>query len=312
MLEFNIPKITSEVSGNEGTFIIEPLERGYGTTLGNALRRVMLSSLPGAAVKCIRINGVMHEFSTVEGVFEDVSQIVLNIKGIIARINGECQKTAYIDFTGPGSVTAGDIKCDSAIEIINPEHVIATVTENVEFRMELVFAEGRGYSSADKNKKETEVNILGTIFTDSIFTPVLNVSYETESTRVENRTDLDKLIVRVKTNGSVSPTDAMALSSSIIIKHFEFISQLSEVSQQPMMVPDEKTKQEVVLDTTVEELDLSVRSFNCLKRAGINTVGDLVSLTEQEMTKIRNLGKKSCDEIKAKLAEMGLDFKAEE
>ncbi len=312
MLEFNIPKITSEINENEGTFVIEPLEGGYGTTIGNALRRVMLASLPGTAVKYIKINGVLHEFSSVPGVREDVTEIVLNVKGIIAKTIGTCSMTGYIDFVGPGEVTAGDIRCDSGIEIINRNHHIATVEDGEKFYMELCFAEGNGYTSASRNKAESDSSIIGTIFTDSIYTPVISVSYLTENTRVENRTDLDKLTVKVKTNGSITPTDAMAYASKIIISHFEFVAKLSDGFEEPKMVPDEKTKKNAVLETAIEDIDLSVRSFNCLKRAGINMVGELTALTETELGKIRNLGKKSCDEIKAKLIEMGLSFSVEE
>ncbi len=311
MLEFNIPNITSEVNGTTGIFTIEPLERGYGTTLGNSLRRVMLSSLPGAAVKYIKIDGVLHEFSTIPGVKEDVTEIVLNVKGIISKLNDSHTNTGYIDFVGPGEVTAGDIKCDSSIEIINPSQHIATISEGARFYMELGFAEGRGYVSADKNKLSTEQAPIGMIFVDSIFTPVHKVSYTVEDTRVGSQTDFDKLTVEVKTNGSITPEDAMAVASNIIIKHFECIAALSGTAAIPEMKPDEETKIGIVLDMTIEELDFSVRS-NCLKRAGVNTVGDLIAMTVDEMGRIRNLGKKSLDEIQAKLTDMGLGFREDD
>ncbi len=310
MLEFNIPNINTHINGTDRTFVIEPLERGYGTTLGNSLRRVMLSSLPGAAVKYIKIDGVLHEFSTIPGVTEDVTEIVLNVKGIVAKMTGNAT-TGYIDFVGPGEVTAGDIKCDPSIEIINPAQHIATVSEGARFYMELGFAEGRGYVSADKNKLATEQAPLGTIFVDSIFTPVHKVSYTVEDTRVGSQTDFDKLTVEVKTNGSITPEEAMAVASNIIIRHFECIAGISSTAQKPEMIPDAETKMTAVLDMTIDELDFSVRSYNCLKRAGIDTIGDLTNRTIEDMMKIRNLGKKSFDEIQGKLVAMGLNFKNE-
>lgn len=312
MLEFNIPNITSNCSENEGVFVIEPLERGYGTTLGNSLRRVMLSSLPGCAIKQIKIDGVLHEFSTVPGVKEDVTEIVLNLKGVVLKMHGNYTNTAYIDYVGPGVVTAGDIKCDTTVEIINPAHPIATVAEGMRFYMEIGFGEGRGYQSAEKNKLESVDTPLGTIFVDSIYTPIEKVSYTVDTTRVGTQSDFDKLTVEVKTNGSITPTEAMAVASNIMIKHFEFISALSASAQGPKMVADEETQKTAVLDMCIEELDFSVRSYNCLKRAGISTVGELTNLSMDELLKIRNLGKKSLDEICAKVTDMGLEFKEEE
>ncbi len=312
MLEFNIPNILTEENGAGGTFTIEPLERGYGTTLGNALRRVMLSSLPGAAVDFIKIDGVLHEFSTVPGVTEDVTEIVLNVKGIVLQKNDDTDVVGYIDFIGPGTVTAADIKCDSSIEIINPTHPIATVTEGARFYMELGFCQGRGYLSAEKKKTSGKQVPIGTILVDSIFTPVLKVSYTVENTRVGSQTDFDRLTIEVQTNGAISPTDAMAMASGIIIKHFECIAGLSHTPFAPTMIPDEQTQRMSDLDRSIEELDFSVRSFNCLKRAGVDTVGDLIQYTADELKKIRNLGQKSYDEILAKLDSMSLGLKEED
>ncbi len=311
MLEFNTPNITSDTNGATGVFVIEPLERGYGTTLGNSLRRVMLASMPGAAAKYIKIDGVLHEFSTLDGVREDVTEIVLNVKGIVVKLNGVSMGTGHIDFIGPGVVKAGDIVCDPYVEIVNPEHPIAVVADSARFYMELGFGEGRGYVSAEKNKQETADAPIGTIFVDSIFTPVMNVSYAVENTRVGSQTDYDKLTVTVTTNGALLPADAMAIASDIMIKHFECIASLSNVSTKPAMIPDEESRRNAVLETKVEDLEFSVRSFNCLRRAGIDTLGDLVRYTEDEMLRIRNLGQKSFVEIKEKLATMGLSFREE-
>ncbi len=312
MLEFTTPTIHSEVNGAKGTFVIEPLERGYGTTLGNALRRVMLSSLPGTAAAYIKIDGADHEFSVVHGVKEDITEVVLNVKGIVAKMEGDGMKTGYIDVVGPHIVTAADIKCDSELEIINPEQKLATVRDGEHFHMELGFITGRGYSSADKNKEELFNNLLGVIPVDSIFTPIYMMNYKVESTRVGSQTNFDKLTVEVQTNGSISPDDAMALAASIIIRHFECIADISKVTIAPTMIPDEETKLIAVLDMSIDDLDFSVRSYNCLKRAGVDTVGDLTTRTEQEVMQIRNLGKKSFDEIKDKLISLGQNFKAED
>ncbi len=312
MLEFNIPGITRETNETEGHFVIEPLERGYGTTLGNSLRRVMLSSLPGAAVQYVRIGGAVHEFSVLNGVKEDVCEIILNIKGIVAKIEGQASGTGYIDAVGPCVVTAGDIRCDSSIEIINPELPIATLSDGAKLTIELGFASGRGYVSADKNKQLAGEAPLGTLFVDSIYTPVLNVSYQVDDTRVGSETDFDRLTVDVKTNGAISPDDAMAVASNIIIKHFECISALSNSSPMPEMIPDSEAKMTAVLDTAIEDLDLSVRSYNCLKRSGIDTIGNLTALSEGEMMKIRNLGQKSYDEILHKLATLGLSLRRDD
>lgn len=313
MLEFNIPNVisNSDANGRDGVFSIEPLERGFGMTLGNSLRRVMLSSLPGAAVVYIKIDGVAHEISTVDGVKEDVCRIVLNVKGIVAKLNTDELKTSYIDVTGPCVVTAADIHKDAELEIINPEHVIATVSEGTHFYMELGFAKGRGYVPAEKNKQKYAERALGTIAVDSIYTPILNVNYRVENMRVGNALDFDRLIVDVHTDGSIIPEEAMATASNVLIKHFECISALSANVVSPIMKPDDANGANSALEIAIDELELSVRSYNSLKRAGITSVGDLVLKTEDEMMRIRNLGLKSFVEIKGKLNSLGLDFKNE-
>ncbi len=310
MLEFNIPNIRSSVEGNHGVFVVEPLERGYGATLGNSLRRVMLSSLPGAAVAYIKIDGVLHEFSTVPGVKEDVTEIVLNVKGIVPRLYSDSIKYGRIEVAGPCTVTAADINCDPEIEIINPEHVICNLGANATLSMELAFVTGRGYRSADGNKQYTE-GLIGAIAVDSIFAPVYKMSYTVDNTRVGSSIDYDKLVIEVDTDGSITPIDAMSTASNIIIKHFECLSALSIGVASPIMIADEQTQKAAVLDINIDELALSVRSYNCLKRAGINVLGDLIKMTESEMKSIRNLGQKSADEIKEKLSEHGLSFKEE-
>ncbi len=313
MLEFNIPNVISNANenGRDGEFFIEPLERGFGMTLGNSLRRVMLSSLPGAAVVYIKIDGVAHEISTMDGVKEDVCQIVLNVKGIVAKLYTDELKTSCIDVVGPCIVTAGDIKVDTELEIINPEQVIATVGEGKHFYMELGFAKGRGYVPAEKNKQMYAERALGTIAVDSIFTPILNVNYKVENMRVGNALDFDRLIVDVHTDGSISPAEAMATASNVIIKHFECILALSNNVASLVMKSDDEKAKNLALEITIDELELSVRSYNSLKRAGITTVGDLVLKTEDETMKIRNLGLKSFTEIKEKINALGLGFKNE-
>ena len=322
MIEMEKPNIvTLDVSenGERATFVIEPLERGYGITLGNSLRRVLLSSLPGFAVTNIKIDGVLHELSTIDGVKEDVTEIVLNVKGITAKLNTVTVKNTMIDVTGPCTVTAGDIKQDADIEILNPDHVIATLGENVRFHMELTFAKGRGYVSQEKNKQlydkeNQEMSApIGTIFTDSIYTPVYNVKYDVENTRVGNITDFDKLTIEVLTDGTLSAKDAISYGAKILNDHLNLFVELSdETKNVETMVESVATVKEKVLEMTIEELDLSVRSFNCLKRAGIDTVEDLVSRTEEEMIRVRNLGKKSLEEVIAKLHSLGLEMKREE
>ena len=322
MIEMEKPNIvTLDVSenGERATFVIEPLERGYGITLGNSLRRVLLSSLPGFAVTNIKIDGVLHELSTIDGVKEDVTEIVLNVKGITAKLNTVTVKNTMIDVTGPCTVTAGDIKQDADIEILNPDHVIATLGENVRFHMELTFAKGRGYVSQEKNKQlydkeNQEMSApIGTIFTDSIYTPVYNVKYEVENTRVGNITDYDKLTIEVLTDGTLTAKDAISYGAKILNDHLNLFVELSdETKNVETMVESVATVKEKVLEMTIEELDMSVRSFNCLKRAGIDTVEDLVNRTEEEMIRVRNLGKKSLEEVIAKLHSLGLELKREE
>jgi DNA-directed RNA polymerase subunit alpha len=322
MIEIEKPNIsTTNLSedGTSGKFVIEPLERGYGITLGNSLRRVLLSSLPGVAVTSIKIDGVLHEISTIDGVKEDVIEIVLNVKGITAKLHTTGPKTVVIDMTGACDVTAGDIKPDADIEILNPEHHIATVGENVRFYMELTFDSGRGYVSQERNKQiYSELNQgasapIGTIFTDSIYTPVYNVNYNVENTRVGNITDYDKLTMEVLTNGTISAKKAVSLGAKILNEHLNLFVDLSdEAKNAEIMVEREETIKEKVLEMTIEELDMSVRSFNCLKRAGIDTVEDLTNRTEEDMIKVRNLGKKSLEEVIQKLHSLGLELKKEE
>ena len=323
MIEIEKPNITTVDLSEDGTigkFIVEPLERGFGITLGNSLRRIMLSSLPGYAVTNIKIDGVLHELSTVPGVKEDVTEIVLNVKGIIAKLHCNSPKTVIIDVVGEQNVTAGDIKVDTDIEVLNPDHHIATVGEGERFYMELTFDQGRGYVAQDRNKQlDAQMrgsNIsapIGTIFTDSIYTPVYNVSYTVENTRVGNITDFDKLTLEVETNGTISAKEAISFGAKILNEHLNLFVDLSdEAKNVEIMVEREETKKEKVLEMTIEELDMSVRSFNCLKRAGIDTVEDLTNRTEEDMIKVRNLGKKSLEEVIQKLHSLGLDLRKEE
>ena len=323
MIEIEKPNITTVNLSEDGTcgkFIVEPLERGFGITLGNSLRRIMLSSLPGYAVTNIKIDGVLHEFSTIPGVTEDVTEIVLNVKGIIAKLHCNSPKTVIIDVIGERDVTAGDIKVDTDIEILNPEHHIATVGENDRLYMELTFDQGRGYVSQERNKQlDAQMrgsNIsapIGTIFTDSIYTPVYNVSYTVENTRVGNITDFDKLTLEVETNGTITAKEAISFGAKILNEHLNLFVELSDEARNvEILVEREETKKEKVLEMTIEELDMSVRSFNCLKRAGIDTVEDLTNRTEEEMIKVRNLGKKSLEEVIQKLHSLGLDLRRDE
>ena len=315
MIEIEKPNIvTAELSedGRSGKFIVEPLERGYGTTLGNSLRRVLLSSLPGVAVVSIKIDGVLHEISTIPGVKEDVTEIVLNVKGITAKLFSEGAKTVAIDMTGPAIVTAGNIKPDADIEILNPEQHIATLSEGARFYMELTFDHGRGYVSQEKNK-QLNPPAIGTIYTDSIYTPVYNVNYKVENTRVGNITDYDKLTMEVLTNGTITAKEAVSLGAKILNEHLSLFVDLSEATRGVgFMIERPESQREHVLEMTIEELDLSVRSFNCLKRAGIDTVEDLTKKTESDMIKVRNLGKKSLEEVIQKLHSFNLDLKSEE
>ena len=305
----NIATVNLSEDGRSGKFIIEPLERGYGTTLGNSLRRVLLSSLPGVAVTCIKIGGVLHEISTIPGVKEDVPEIVLNVKGITAKLHSDGPKTVVLDVTGPCKATAGDIKQDADLEILNPDLHIATVSENTRFYMELTFNHGRGYVSQEKNKLNNQPAI-GIIYTDSIYTPVYNVSYSVENTRVGSNTDYDKLTLEVLTNGTISAKEAVSLAAKILNDHLNLFVNLSdEAKNTEIMIESKETVKEKVLEMTIEELDMSVRSFNCLKRAGIDTVEDLINKTEEDMIKVRNLGKKSLEEVIQKLHSLGLDLK---
>ena len=314
MIEIEKPRIEcieTPTESSYGKYIIEPLERGYGTTLGNSLRRVLLSSLPGTAVTSIRINGVQHEFSTIPGVKEDVTEIVLNVKSIIARLHSEGAKTVYIEAVGEGVVTAGDIKTDAEVEILNPEQPIATLEPDGALSMELTFDHGRGYVSADKNKNPQTA--IGTIPVDSIYTPVLKVNYSVENTRVGNQTDFDKLTIEVWTDKTITARDAVSLGAKILCDHFTLFTDLSDtVGNHPTVVEKTEQQRDKVLEMTIEELDLSVRSFNCLKRANINTVEDLISKTQDEMIKVRNLGRKSLEEVEHKLAMMGLSLADED
>lgn len=305
----NIATVNLSEDGRSGKFIIEPLERGYGTTLGNSLRRVLLSSLPGVAVTCIKIDGILHEISTIPGVKEDVPEIVLNVKGITAKLHSDGPKTVVLDVTGPCKATAGDIKQDADLEILNPDLHIATVSENTRFYMELTFNHGRGYVSQEKNKLNNQPAI-GIIYTDSIYTPVYNVSYSVENTRVGSNTDYDKLTLEVLTNGTISAKEAVSLAAKILNDHLNLFVNLSdEAKNTEIMIESKETVKEKVLEMTIEELDMSVRSFNCLKRAGIDTVEDLTNKTEEDMIKVRNLGKKSLEEVIQKLHSLGLDLK---
>ena len=294
-----------------GKFIVEPLERGYGTTLGNSLRRVLLSSLPGTACTSIKIAGIQHEFSTITGVKEDVTAIVLNVKSIIVRLYSEGPKTVYIEANGEGIVTAKDIKADAEVEVLNPEQPIATLGPDGALSMELVFDHGRGYVSAERNKSAQTP--IGTIPVDSIYTPVLKVNYSVENTRVGNQTDFDKLTMEVWTDKTMSARDAVSLGAKILCDHFTLFTDLSDNLDAETTIKEQVNDEpDTILKMTIEELDLSVRSFNCLKRANINTVEDLVSKTQDEMIKDRNLGRKSLEEVMQKLAMLGLSLASED
>ena len=318
MFDFNKPNIEiTDVSDDKkyGRFVVEPLERGYGTTLGNSLRRIMLSSLPGAAISSVKIDGVLHEFSSIPGVKEDVTEIIMNLKSLAIKNTSESDevKTAYIEFEGEGVVTGADIQADSDIEIVNPEQVIATLSGGKDSRlyMELTISKGRGYVSADKNK--TEDMPISVIPIDSIYTPVERVNLTVENTRVGDLTDFDKLTLEVWTNGTITARDAVSLGARILCDHFVLFTDLSEtMGSKSTVVEKAEAQRDKVLELTIEELDLSVRSFNCLKRANINTVEDLISKTEDEMMKVRNLGRKSLEEVINKLAMMGLRLADEE
>ncbi|MCC8074539.1 MAG: DNA-directed RNA polymerase subunit alpha [Clostridiales bacterium] len=314
MVEIEKPRIECiEDPGDNsyGKYVVEPLERGYGTTLGNALRRILLSSLPGTAVTTIKIAGVQHEFCTIPGVKEDVTQIVLNVKQIIAKLHSNGTKRVYIQASGEGKVTAGDIKSDGEVEILNPDLLIATLGADATLNMELTLSQGRGYVPAERNKPAQ--TIIGVIPVDSIYSPVIKVNYTVENTRVGNMTDYDKLTLEVWTDGTISARDAVSLGAKILCDHFVLFTDLSDtVGTRSTVVEKPETQHDKMLEMTIEELDLSVRSFNCLKRANINTVEDLISKTEDEMMKVRNLGRKSLEEVMNKLAMMGLSLSKEE
>ena len=314
MVEIEKPRIEcidSQDDVSYGKYIVEPLERGYGTTLGNSLRRILLSSLPGTAATSIKIAGVQHEFSTIPGVKEDVTEIVLNVKKIIAKLHCQGTKTVYIDAAGECEVTAGNIKADGEVEILNPEQHICSLGPDASFNMEITLSHGRGYVPSDKNK--TPNMPIGTIAVDSIYTPVYKVNYTVENTRVGNMTDYDKLTLEVWTDSTISARDAVSLGAKILSDHLSLFTNLSEtVASKPTMAEKAETHRDKVLEMTIEELDLSVRSFNCLKRANINNVEDLISRTGEDMMKVRNMGRKSLEEVQNKLAMMGLSLASDD
>lgn len=310
MIEIEKPTINKFIDqdGCYGKFVVEPLERGYGTTLGNALRRILLSSLPGAAVTSVKIDGILHEFSTIPGVKEDVTEIILNLKKLAVRLEGESTKRAIINAVGPKDVTAADIICDSDMEIFNPDLHIATLEENATLVMEINFARGRGYVPAEQNKNESTP--ISVIPVDSIYTPVTKVNFTVENTRVGQVTDYDRLVLEIWTDGSITPEEGVSIGAKIMQEHLNLFIQLTDTTDaMEIMVEKEEDQKEKALEMTIEELELSVRSFNCLKRAAINTVEELTQKTEDDMMKVRNLGKKSLDEVKAKLDELGLSLK---
>lgn len=314
MIEIEKPKIEcAEVNEGRtyGRFVVEPLERGYGTTLGNALRRILLSSLPGAAVTSVRIEGVLHEFSSIPGVVEDTTEIILNLKQLRLRIVNEEPKTLRIEKMGEGVVTGADIIVDSDVTVLNPEITIATMGPDARLFMEMSAEQGRGYSSAKRNKRANQP--IGIIPIDSIFTPIQKVNYQVENTRRGDITDLDKLVLEVWTDGSISPDEAVSLGAKILSRHLDmFISLTDRAKNEQIMISKDEDERDRVLDMTIEELDLSVRSYNCLKRAGINMVAELVEKTEEDMMKVRNLGKKSLEEVQQKLAELTLSLRKSE
>lgn len=309
MIEFEKPKITKiDENSDYGMFVVEPLERGYGTTLGNSLRRVLLASLPGAAVTSINIEGVLHEFDTVPGVREDVMQIILNVKGIAVKSFVQDEKMIELDVKGPATITAGDILTDSDIEIVNPDHYLFTIGEGATLKARMTVHTGRGYVPADENKLDNAP--VGTLAVDAIYTPVKKVNYQVEPARVGSNDGFDKLTLEIMTNGTIIPEDALGLSARILNEHLNLFTDLTEVAKATEVMKEaDSTSDDRVLERTIEELDLSVRSYNCLKRAGINTVYDLTEKTEAEMMKVRNLGRKSLEEVKFKLHDLGLGLK---
>ena len=318
--KFNINVTEVSEDGREATFVVDPLVRGYGITLGNSLRRVLLSTLPGYAATAIKIDGVLHEISACNGVKEDVPEIVLNVKGIVAKLACSEPKTVIIEATGPCTVTAGDIIPDAEVEILNPDHHICTVSENARFYMEITFDEGRGYVPSDVNKQNYLASVgnnvgapIGLIFVDSIFTPVYKVEYSVENTRVGNITDYDKLTMKVLTNGTITAKEAVSLAAKVLNEHLKLFIDMSNIAQDAeALIERPEVNRNRVLEMTIEELDLSVRSFNCLKRAGIDTVEDLINRTEDDMIKVRNLGRKSLEEVIQKLSSLGLSLKKDE
>jgi DNA-directed RNA polymerase subunit alpha len=318
MFEFEKPRIDiaeSSADGTFGRFVVEPLQRGYGTTLGNSLRRILLSSLPGAAVSNIKVDGVLHEFSVLPGVKEDVTEIILNLKSLAIKNHSESNepKLAYIEMAGEGTIRAGDIKVDADIEIANPDLLIATLSggKDTKLSIEITITKGHGYVGADKNKKQDQP--IGLIPVDSLYSPVRKVNYTVDNTRVGSITDFDRLILEVWTNGTISPSAAVSLGSKILTEHLNLFMDLSEVSKSAeVMAEKPEGKKEKVLEMSIEELDLSVRSFNCLKRAGINSVEDLASKTEDDMMKVRNLGRKSLEEVLKKMSDLGLALQSAE
>ncbi len=316
MIEIEKPRIETEElteDGKYGRFVVEPLERGFGNTLGNSLRRVLLSSLEGCAVTSVKIDGVLHEFSTIPGVKEDVTEIVLNLKSLVAKLHETSPKTVEIAAEGPCVVTAGDIKCDSEVEILNPELHIATLGEGAKLNMEITVDRGRGYIPAERNKQLSGNNVIGVLPIDSIYTPVLKVNYTVDNTRVGQITDYDKLTLDVWTNGVINAQEAVSLAAKVLTEHLNLFVNLSDkASSAEVMVEKDDKGKEKILEMTIEDLDLSVRSFNCLKRAGINTVEDLINKSEEDMMKVRNLGRKSLEEVIQKLNSLGFSLQKED
>ncbi len=311
MVKPGLERVDDKTNPRYAKFEVQPLERGYGTTLGNALRRVLLSSLPGAAPTSVKIDGILHEFSTIPGVKEDVTEIILNVKRIIAKVYSDTPKTVYIEANGAGEVFAKDIVTDHEIDIINGDLHIATLSDKARLYMEIVFENGRGYVTSEKNKEKLQT-VIGVIPVDSVYSPVDKVNYTVTNFRVGQITDYDKLTLEIFTDGTIAPEDALSLSSKIITEHMNLFTDLSDdIANTDIMVVKEEEKKDKVLETTIEELDLSVRSFNCLKRAGINTVADLVSKSEAEMMRVRNLGRKSLEEVVGKITSLGLEFSKE-
>jgi DNA-directed RNA polymerase subunit alpha len=316
MIEIEKPRIeTAELTedGKYGKFVVEPLERGFGNTLGNSLRRVLLSSLEGCAVTSLKIDGVLHEFSTIPGVKEDVTEIVLNLKSLVPKLHEVCPKVVEIDAEGAGEVTAANIKCDDEVEILNPELHIATLGEGAKLNMEITLDRGRGYVPGERNKQLAGNNVIGVLPIDSIYTPVLKVNYTVDNTRVGQITDYDKLTLDVWTNGVISAEEAVSLAAKVLTEHLNLFVNLSDkASSAEVMVEKDDKGKEKILEMTIEDLDLSVRSFNCLKRAGINTVEDLINKSEEDMMKVRNLGRKSLEEVVQKLNSLGFGLQKEE